>query len=114
MFVRATASTASGQLAVNDYGWHASDAVLFCLGSYFRLLHVMNDHLMGRACNLLHQFDGFLACRAASTKDFDLLSCVHGVLPILLRLNSSHFFSFAAGAHCHFARWFVARPRIPQ
>jgi hypothetical protein len=46
MFVRATASTASGQLTVNDYGWHTSDAVLLCLGSYFRLLHVMNDHLV--------------------------------------------------------------------
>ena len=48
MLIRAAACAAPGEFTVNYNCWHASDAIMLRLGSYFGLVHVVDDYLMRR------------------------------------------------------------------
>jgi hypothetical protein len=61
MFVRATASAASGEFAVNYNGRNASDAILLRLGSHVGFLHVVDHNLMRRPGKAFNNLDCFLA-----------------------------------------------------
>jgi hypothetical protein len=54
VFVWSTPGAATSEFAINHDCGHASDAVLFCLGSHFGLLHVMDNHFMSRTGKSLH------------------------------------------------------------
>ncbi len=61
MLIGTAARAASCQFTVNYDSRDAAHAILLCFGRYFRLLHVVDDYLMGRTSKVLNYVDRFLA-----------------------------------------------------
>jgi hypothetical protein len=71
--IDAAACAASSQLSVNYNSRKAPDAVLCGAAGDFMFMHVVNVHLMLRACQLFDRLNGLFARGATRTVDLDFV-----------------------------------------
>jgi hypothetical protein len=79
LLIRTATRAAPSEFGVNRDGGHAADTIPLRLGCSLRLVHVMDDYLVGRPSEAFDNVYSFFTRWASSAEDFNLL-CSHDVL----------------------------------